>query len=622
MSRKQKKNLIRIGLSAVLFVLGLLLPSVFPNILWVKYMAYAMHGIAYLVVGLEVLMDAFSGIRSGQVFDENFLMAIATVGALIIGEIHEAVAVMLFYQIGEWFQSYAVGKSRASIAELMDIRPETADVEREGGIESVDPEEVEIGETIVVRPGERIPLDGVILEGASALDTSALTGESLPRDVETGDEVISGCISQTGLLRIRTTKVYGDSTVARILDLVENASDKKAKVEGFITRFARVYTPAVCLFALLLFLLPPIFLDGGWADWGYRALSFLVVSCPCALVISVPLSFFGGIGGASRCGILIKGSNQLETLAKARIAVFDKTGTLTQGRFQVVKAEPIGIDEKALLHMAAAAETNSSHPISRSICEAVQAAFSGDDYRDVQEVAGQGVMVVYQGSKIAAGNEKLMNALGLNVPSSAANGTVVHVAKDGIYMGCITVADEPKPGAKEALAALRKEGIGKTVMLTGDHPAVAKAVAEQIGIDEVHAQLLPQDKLDHVEQMLSEKPDHQVLVYIGDGINDAPVLTRADVGVAMGALGSDAAVEAADIVLMDDDPRKLALALRISRKTLAIVRQNIVFALGIKLAVLALVAMGWAGMWLAVFADVGVSVIAILNAMRALKVNS
>lgn len=622
MSRKQKKNLIRIGVSAVLFVAGLLLTVAFPAFPAVGYIAFALQLAAYLTVGLEVLKDAFFGIRNGQVFDENFLMSIATVGALLIGEYHEAVAVMLFYQVGEWFQSYAVGKSRASIAELMDIRPETADVERGGTIETVDPEEVGIGEIIVVRAGERIPLDGVILEGSSALDTSALTGESLPRDVSKGDEVISGCINQSGQLRIRATKLYSDSTVARILELVENASDKKARVESFITRFARVYTPVVCILALLLFLVLPVILGGGWADWGYRALSFLVVSCPCALVISVPLSFFGGIGGASRCGILVKGSNQLEQLAKARIAVFDKTGTLTHGRFRVTAIHPVNTDEQTLLETSAIAESHSNHPISRSICEAVTLPASADECRDVQEMAGHGITAVYQGETIAAGNEKLMQTLGIDVNAPSVNGTKVHVAKGNAYLGCLVVADEPKPGAKEALAALRREGVSRMVMLTGDHETTAREVASQLGIDEVHAQLLPQDKLSHVERMLNEKPADQVLVFIGDGINDAPVLTRADVGVAMGALGSDAAVEAADIVLMDDDPRKLALALRISRKTLAIVRQNIIFALAVKLAVLLLVALGLAGMWLAVFADVGVSVIAILNAMRALKVNS
>lgn len=621
MSRKQRKNLIRIGISAVVFLIGILVHALLPVSTISEIVSFVLLMIAYLIVGLEVLKDAFSGIIHGQLFDENFLMAIATIGALIIGEYHEAAAVMLFYQIGEWFQNYAVGKSRASIAELMDIRPETADVERDGTIETVDPEEVAIGEIIVVRAGERIPLDGTIVEGASALDTSALTGESLPRDVNPGDEVISGCINQSGLLRIQTSKLYSDSTVARILELVENASDKKAKVESFITRFARVYTPAVCLLALLLFLIPSL-LTGHWADWGYRALSFLVVSCPCALVISVPLSFFGGIGGASRCGILVKGSNQLEALAKASIAVFDKTGTLTHGHFCVTAVHPVNTDDQTLLHTAAIAEMHSNHPISRSICEAVKQTVPFDECSDVQEIAGHGISVVYQNEVIAAGNEKLMASLGISVAAPAANGTIVHIAKGGQYLGCVVVADELKPGASEALISLQKEGVDKTVMLTGDHPSAANEIANQLGINEVYAQLLPQDKLAHVEKMLEQKKANQVLVFIGDGINDAPVLTRADVGVAMGALGSDAAIEAADIVLMDDDPRKLATALRISRKTLAIVRQNIVFALGVKLLVLALVALGMAGMWLAVFADVGVSVIAILNAMRALNVKA
>lgn len=619
MSRKQKKELIKMGISAALFLAGILLSLLFPSSIFVRILSLIFQIAAYLIVGLEVLMDAFSGIRNGQLFDENFLMAVATIGALIIGEYHEAVAVMLFYQVGEWFQRYAIGKSRASIAELMDIRPETADVERNGAIETVDPEEVEINEIIVVRAGERIPLDGVIVEGSSALDTSALTGESLPRDVLQGDEVISGCINQSGLLRIRVTKLYNDSTVARILELVENASDKKAKVESFITRFARVYTPAVCMLALLLFLLPSL-LWGNWSVWGYRALSFLVVSCPCALVISVPLSFFGGIGGASRCGILIKGSNHLEQLAKAKIAVFDKTGTLTHGRFRVTGVYPVDTDEQTLLQTAALAECHSNHPISCSVCSAVRIPIPADECHNIHERAGYGITVVYHGETIAAGNEKLMDTLGIPVAIPKVNGTVVHVAKGNSYLGYLIVADEPKSGAKEAIADLRKAGITKTVMLTGDHETAAKAVSAELSIDEFYAQLLPHDKLTHVERLLDEKNDGQVLVFIGDGINDAPVLTRADVGVAMGALGSDAAVEAADIVLMDDDPRKLFQALRISRKTLVIVRQNIVFALGVKLLVLALVALGLAGMWLAVFADVGVSVIAILNAMRAFKV--
>ncbi len=619
MSRKQKKNLIRIIVSASFFLTGLVLSALLPSLI-ADICSFVCLMAAYLIVGLEVLKDAFSGIIRGQVFDENFLMAIATVGALIIGEYHEAAAVMLFYQVGEWFQRYAVGKSRASIAELMDIRPETADVERNGTIETVDPEEVEIGETLVIHAGERIALDGVIIEGTSALDTSALTGESLPRDVREGDEVISGCINQSGLLRVRVTKCYSDSTVARILELVENASDKKARVENFITRFARIYTPAVCGLALLLFVLPPLFLGGGWADWGYRALSFLVVSCPCALVISVPLSFFGGIGGASRCGILVKGSNQLELLANARIAVFDKTGTLTRGSFRVTELHPVNVTKEVLLQTAILAESHSAHPISRSICAASPVHFSTDKCLNAQEIAGEGILVSYEGKTIAAGNEKLMKRQAVQAASPDEIGTIVHVACDEAYLGYIVVADQIKEGASEAISSLRKSGIQRTVMLTGDRQAIAAKVASDLGIDEVHAQLLPADKLEHVEHLLAEKAAKDVLVFVGDGINDAPVLMRADVGVAMGALGSDAAVEAADIVLMDDDPHKLALAVRISRRTLAIVRQNIIFALGVKLLVLGLVAIGAAGMWLAVFADVGVSVIAILNAMRALKI--
>ena len=619
MSRKQKKNLVRILISASFFLLGVVLAALLPAF---PYASWLFLIAAYLLVGTEVLLNALNGIRNGQIFDENFLMAIATVGAIIIGEYHEAVAVMLFYQIGEWFQRYAVGKSRASIAELMDICPETADVERDGTIETVSPDEVEIGEIIVVRAGERIPVDGVIIEGTSALDTSALTGESLPHDVSVGDNVISGCINHSGLLRVQVTRVYSDSTVARILELVETASDKKAKVENFITRFARVYTPAVCLFALLLFVLPPLYLGAGWMIWGYRALSFLVVSCPCALVISVPLSFFGGIGGASRCGILVKGSNQLEQLAKAKIAVFDKTGTLTQGRFQITDILPCNISKQDLLEIAAAAEMHSAHPVGRCIYEASSQRFLSQDYSSVQEFAGQGIVVKYQNNVIAAGNRKLMDSLGINISPVDTVGTTVHVAKNGDYLGFIVAADQCKPGALEALGSLRSEGIRRTVMLTGDQQSIALNVGSQLGIDEVHAQLLPQDKIEQLESLLAHKQTNEVLIFIGDGINDAPALMRADVGIAMGALGSDAAVEAADIVLMDDDPRKIATAVQISRHTMRIVRQNIVFALGVKLLVLALVALGLAGMWLAVFADVGVSFIAILNAMRTLKVKS
>jgi len=620
MSRKQKKRLIRIGISLAFFGMGLLASIVLAESAAASIASFVLLMGAYLIVGFEVLKSAGLGIIHGQLFDENFLMAIATIGALIIGEYHEAAAVMLFYQVGEWFQSYAVGKSRASIADLMDIRPETANVERNGIVETVDPEEVTPEEIIVILAGERIPLDGVIVEGHSALDTSALTGESLPRDVASGDEVISGCINLSGRLRVRVTRQYCDSTVARILELVESASDKKAKVESFITRFARVYTPFVCVLALLLAILPPLVWKASWSEWAYRALSFLVVSCPCALVISVPLGFFGGIGAASRCGILVKGSNQLEALAKARIAVFDKTGTLTEGRFRVTEIHPVDTDKDTLLHLAAIAESHSNHPISRSICEAATVRIADEMCSDVREIAGQGIQAVYQGSRLAVGNAKLMSTLGITLPKETAAGTVVHVAVNQTYLGSIIVADALKSTAADALAALKKEGSRKTVMLTGDRQAVAAAAASELGMDEYCAQLLPEDKLNHVEQLLSAKSENQVLIFVGDGINDAPVLTRADVGVAMGALGSDAAVEAADIVLMDDDPRKLALAVQISRRTLSIVRQNIVFALGVKLLVLALVAVGAAGMWLAVFADVGVSVIAILNAMRALRI--
>jgi len=623
MSRKQKKNLIRIIVSAALFAAGAFAPVFLSaHSLAAGIVSLLLLAAAYVLIGHDVIKRAVSGILRGQVFDENFLMTIATIGAIIIGEYHEAAAVMLFYQIGEWFQHYAVGKSRASIAELMDIRPDTADVERDGSIVTVDPDEVETGEILVIRAGERIPLDGVIVEGVSSLDTSALTGESLPRDVAEGDRIISGCINLSGQLRVQATKPYCESTVSRILELVENASDKKAKVEGFITRFARVYTPAVCVMALLLFLLPPLFGGEEWSVWGYRALSFLVVSCPCALVISVPLSFFGGIGGASKHGILVKGSNQLELLAKARIAVFDKTGTLTYARFRVSNICAADRDSDALLQLAAIAESHSNHPISRSICEAAGVLDPFANCHNITEIAGQGIHVTYCGKVISAGNGKLMASVGVSVPESTETGTVVHIAEDDRYLGSITIADEIKKDASAALAALRKEGVSRIMMLTGDHLSTAEKVASELGIHEVYAQLLPEDKLTHVDRIIAEKNADHVLVYVGDGINDAPVLMRADVGIAMGALGSDAAVEAADVVLMDDDPCKLSLAVRISRRTLAIVRQNIIFALGVKLLVLGLVAMGAAGMWLAVFADVGVSVIAILNAMRALHIKN
>ena len=613
MSRRQKKDLLRIAAAAVLFLAGLLIPGETARLI--------LFLLAYLTVGLDVLREAGEGILHGQLFDENFLMSIATLGAMVVGEYPEAVAVMLLYHVGELFQSYAVGKSRASIASLMDIRPETAAVERNGSVIDVDPEEVAVDEVFVLKAGDRVPLDGVVIEGTSALNTAALTGESMPRDVAPGDEVISGCINQTGLLRVRATKLYTDSTVARILDLVENASDKKAKVETFITRFARVYTPAVCGAALLLFLVPSLFMDGRWADWGMRALSFLVVSCPCALVISVPLSFFGGVGGAGKRGILVKGSNYLEALAKADIVVFDKTGTLTRGVFHVTVVHPDQISEEELLRIAATVENASDHPIGRSICAGYHGSLALEQLSDVCELPGQGMSAVLDGETVSVGNEKLMRSLGVELPDCPHAGTVVHVARGGVYLGHIVISDQIKEGAEEAVSALKREGVRKTVILTGDSQAVAQEVAAKLGVDEAHAQLLPAQKVEQVERLLNEKRPGGTLVFAGDGINDAPVLTRADVGVAMGALGSDAAVEAADVVLMDDDPRKLATAIRISRRTLAITRQSIVFALTVKLLVLALVAAGVANMWWAVFADVGVSVLAILNAMRALRVD-
>ena len=613
MSRRQKRDLLRIAVAAVLFLAGLLVPD--------KTVRLILFLLAYLTVGLDVLKEAGEGIVHGQLFDENFLMSIATLGAMVVGEYPEAVAVMLLYHVGELFQSYAVGKSRASIASLMDIRPETAAVERDGGVVTVDPEEVAVGEVFVLKAGDRVPLDGVVLEGTSALNTAALTGESMPRDVAPGDEVISGCINQTGLLRVRATKLYTDSTVARILDLVENASDKKARVETFITRFARVYTPAVCGAALLLFLIPSLFVDGRWADWGMRALSFLVVSCPCALVISVPLSFFGGIGGAGKRGILVKGSNYLEALAKADIVVFDKTGTLTRGVFHVTVVHPDQISEEELLRIAATVENASDHPIGRSICAGYHGELALDQLTGVRELPGAGMSAVLEGATVSVGNEKLMRSLGVELPDCPHAGTVVHVARDGAYLGHIVISDQIKEGSQEAIASLKHEGVRRTVILTGDSQAVAQDVAAKLGVDEAHAQLLPAQKVEQVERLLNEKKPGGTLVFAGDGINDAPVLTRADVGVAMGALGSDAAVEAADVVLMDDDPRKLATAIRISRRTLAITRQSIVFALAVKLLVLVLVAAGVANMWWAVFADVGVSVLAILNAMRALRVD-
>ena len=612
MRKKQKKTLVRIILSAVLLVAAALIPvgGIVKLVLFL---------IPYAVIGWDVLWKAIRNIAHGQVFDENFLMAIATVGAFALGEYPEGVAVMLFYQVGELFQSYAVGRSRQSIAALMDIRPDYANIEQDGKLVQVDPEDVAVGDTIVIKAGEKIPLDGVVLEGSSAVDTAALTGESLPRDVDPGDDVVSGCINQSGLLKVRVTKVFGESTVAKILDLVENSSSKKARAENFITRFARYYTPVVVIGAVLLAVLPPLLFGGDWSDWLQRALIFLVISCPCALVISVPLSFFGGIGGASKQGILVKGSNYLEALAKTETVVFDKTGTLTKGTFQVTAVHPDRISEGELLELAALAESYSEHPISRSLREAYQKPVDASRVTDVEEISGHGVRAKVDGHDVYAGNGKWMDRIGASWRNCHRTGTVVHVAVDGEYAGHIVISDAVKPDAAAAIEALKREGVKKTVMLTGDVKAVGEAVAREIGIDEVHAELLPGDKVDQVERLLKNTSGKGKLAFVGDGINDAPVLSRADIGIAMGGLGSDAAIEAADIVLMDDKPSKLAVAVRISRKTLRIVRQNIVFALGIKLLFLSLGAFGMANMWEAVFADVGVSVLAILNASRALR---
>ena len=615
MTKKQKKMRKRILIALGLFILVNLLPL--QGVL--KLAAFL---VPYAIIGHDVLRGAVNGIRNGQVFDERFLMAIATVGALVLGEYSEAVAVMLFYQVGELFQSYAVGKSRQSIASLMDIRPDYANVMRDGQLEQVDPEEVAVGDEIVIQPGERVPLDGVVVEGRTSLDTAALTGESLPRAVDTGDEVISGCVNLDGLVTVRVSKPYGQSTVAKILDLVENSSAKKAKAENFITKFARWYTPTVCVLALTLAVLPPLVLGGGWATWVYRALNFLVVSCPCALVISIPLSFFGGIGGASRQGILVKGGNYLEALAGAQIVVMDKTGTLTEGRFTVAEVQAVGaLQPTEMLELAALAEQHSSHPVARSICEAAAKQGRPDPTRvgEVQELAGLGVTAKVDGRAVAVGNARLMEREGVRRSAVQQAGTVVYLAVDGEFMGVIRVEDAPKANAEEALRGLKQAGADRLVMLTGDAPEAAAAVAEKLGIDEVHAGLLPADKVERVERLLTEKNPRRTLVFVGDGINDAPVLSRADVGVAMGAMGSDAAIEAADIVLMDDDLRKLTAAIRIARQTLRVVNQNIVFALGVKALVLALCALGIVGMWAAVFADVGVAVIAILNAGRMLS---
>ena len=612
MSKKQTKMLVRIGAGAVLFALALLLPAE-------GTLRLAAFIVPYAVVGWDVLWRAVRNITRGQVFDENFLMALATVGAFATGEYPEGVAVMLFYQVGEWFQSYAVGRSRQSIASLMDIRPDYANIERGGKLQRVDPDSVAVGDVIVVKAGEKIPLDGVVLEGASAVDTAALTGESLPRDVQPGDDVVSGCINKSGLLRVRVTKIFGESTVAKILDLVENSSSKKARAENFITRFARYYTPAVVIAAALLAVVPPLALGYAWNEWIHRALIFLVISCPCALVISVPLSFFGGIGGASKRGVLVKGSNYLEVLADAEIVVFDKTGTLTKGVFNVTAVHPDRVSEARLLELAALAESYSDHPISRSLREAYGKELETARVSDVEELSGRGVRAEIDGHTVCAGNDKLMEEAGVPWHPCHRIGTTVHVSLDGEYVGHIVISDELKPDAAEAIAELKRRGVRKTVMLTGDAKAVGESVAKELGIDEVHAQLLPGDKVDRVEALLKEKSPRGKLAFVGDGINDAPVLSRADIGIAMGAFGSDAAIEAADIVLMDDKPSKIAVAMSIAKKTLRIVHQNIVFALGVKALVLLLGAAGMANMWEAVFADVGVSFIAILNASRALK---
>lgn len=619
MTKKQKKLLTRIAISAALFAIACILPISGP----VQLLAFL---IPYFVIGWDILWKALRNILHGQIFDENFLMVIATIGALVLGIIKthdyaEAVGVMLFYQVGELFQSYAVSRSRQSISQLMAIRPDYANVERDGQLLQMDPDEVHLGEIIVVQPGERIPLDGTVVEGTSSIDTSALTGEPVPRDVVCGGEVISGCVNLTGLLRIHVTKEFGESTVAKILDLVENASSKKARAEHFITKFARWYTPCVVIAAVLLALIPPLMGAGAWTDWIERSLIFLVISCPCALVISIPLSFFGGIGGASRCGILVKGGNYLEALAQTDVVVFDKTGTLTQGTFQVTGVHPEnGHSEQEILEAAALAESYSKHPISLSLRKACHSALDTSLVKDVHEIAGHGVQANVNGHTVAAGNSKLMQQLGLSVTPCNLTGTIVYVAVDGIYWGHIVISDQLKADAADAIRLLKQAGIRKTAMLTGDSREVGEAVARQLGLDEVHTQLLPADKVEKVEQMLKETAPGKKLAFVGDGVNDAPVLSRADIGIAMGGLGSDAAIEAADIVLMDDAPSKISTAIQISKKTLRIVRQNIIIALGIKGLFLLLGAFGMANMWEAVFADVGVAVIAILNAARALNV--
>ena len=620
MNKKQKKVFTRIIVAAVLMVVLSLLPIDG----WLKF---GLFMIPYLVIGHDILLKAWKGILNRQVFDENFLMTVATIGAILLGDYKEGVAVMLFYQIGELFQSYAVGKSRRNISELMDIRPDYANIEKEDGtLEQVDPDEVGIGSVIVVQPGEKVPIDGVIEEGRTSLNTSALTGESLPREAGVGDEVISGCINMSGVLKIRTTKEFGESTVSKILDMVENASSKKSRSENFISKFAKYYTPAVCYGALALAILPPLVrllflgMTPEWGDWVMRALTFLVISCPCALVISIPLSFFAGIGGASNAGVLVKGSNYLETLSETKYVVFDKTGTMTQGVFEVSGVHHSSMDTEKLLEYAALAECHSSHPISKSLKKAYGKPLDPSRVTDVEEISGNGVTAKVDGVRVAAGNSKLMEKLGVDCMECHSVGTVVHMAVNGKYAGHILISDQIKPHAKEAIAALKKCGVKKTIMLTGDRREAARQVAEELGIDEVHSELLPGDKVAQVEKLLDEKGEKEKLAFVGDGINDAPVLSRADIGIAMGALGSDAAIEAADIVLMDDDPLKISKAIRISRKCLRIVYENIYFAIGVKVVCLILGALGIANMWAAIFADVGVMIIAVLNAIRALNV--
>ena len=625
MTKKQKKMLSRILITAVMLAALYFLPVTgWPRL--------ALYLAAYLVIGYDILKKAGQGILNGRVFDENFLMAVATVGAFALaiyeksGDYNEAIAVMLFYQIGELFQSYAVGKSRKNISALMDIRPDYANVERDGQLVQVDPDEVAVGTVIVVQPGEKVPIDGVVVEGSSTLNTSALTGESLPRDAREGEEIISGCINMTGLLKIRTTKAFGESTVSKILELVENSSSRKSRSEDFIAKFARVYTPAVCYSALALAVLPPVIrliggMDGQWEQWVYRALTFLVTSCPCALVVSIPLSFFAGIGGASKEGVLIKGSNYLETLSQVKTVVFDKTGTLTKGVFEVTAVHHSDMDESKLLEYAALAECASSHPISKSLQKAYGKAIDRSRVTDIQEISGHGVTACVDGHTVAAGNSKLMTQLNIPYHDCHSVGTIIHMSVDGQYAGHIVISDVVKPHAREALAQLHKAGVSRTVMLTGDAKKVAEAVAAELGVDEVHSELLPGDKVAQVETLLAQQKGRDKLAFVGDGINDAPVLSRADIGIAMGAMGSDAAIEAADIVLMDDDPAKISKAIKISRKCIGIVYQNIVFALAVKFACLVLVAVGAADMWAAIFADVGVMVLAVLNAIRALRVH-